>query len=738
MSKDDSSGIMFPTLDPNQRVQNWLNRAPSPDLLSPVPDQDIRESFRSSTSAGPWYFPRSRSASPVLQETSSRPRSDSNNGKRVLFDIPDRYDRIVGTLSSVTSIDMDANRGRTAPREPRGETSDAYEPGRQPFHLRVSSQPQLPHLVDFGMNQPQLVKKMPHTLSHTRANSTTASQQSLQQAARDPTPDRGRKREKVYELESEESDKGLSPVAETTASTFLPRSTTMNKMGEMFKRRQDKSRDHSRSVSRHNSPEPSSSADAQARRRPAPLELDETSSFGLGARSNIRVVQNPIVSPGLEQGQDGQGGPKFTQYRSSSVYMDDTPLPYYNEPSPSPLYAPTKNQMMGRANSILQGYAAWKGDKLDVGSPMSGGLPHSQSTPAMEQGHPSEMMHAGDQVSLGHSNEGTPLKSRFKEDVTPLFTPLTPYLMHSRMRTKTMIGHKGWLEDTAEQKPMVKKEGLGIVGAFKKTARKIAAEMSEFRGGEKHRATTARELSISLDPREQSLLYCELEFILSNALSAYINLQLHSGRLNPHIHAKISDAWAQKGRPKVVGFRYDLETQIDMIAQHIGSFRFYGPYQTDPDIIKGCLYGMKVNARAMRIHTYCQPDSVVAKHILDAQGLLVMLDSPESVQVPLAEVSQFFKVVIEREDDARRKRYADKAFAGAEPAPNKGFVPETHDNEGLSPPKGRYPGEYRVKNQIHVPEDERDFSGPILEPKTYDPLRSNLPMGEEQDQKQFQ
>ncbi|KAI0884834.1 uncharacterized protein GGS22DRAFT_164445 [Annulohypoxylon maeteangense] len=254
--------------------------------------------------------------------------------------------------------------------------------------------------------------------------------------------------------------------------------------------------------------------------------------------------------------------------------------------------------------------------------------------------------------------------------------------------------------------------------------------MTEFRG-EKPRSRTARELNISLDPREQSLLYCELEFILSNALSAYINLQLHSGRLNPHIHARISDAWEQKGRPKVIGFRYDLETQIEMIAAHIGSFRFYGPHQANHDVIKGCLYGMKVNARAMRIHTYCQPDPVIAKHVLDAQGLMVLLDSPESVQLPLAEVSQFFKVVLEREKEARKKRFAEKTatrdVSGF--APNKGPLPPDRDPEDLSPPKGRHPGEYRVKNQIHVPEGERSFSGPVLEPKVYDPLRSNPPMG---------
>ncbi|KAI1213594.1 uncharacterized protein F4807DRAFT_193318 [Annulohypoxylon truncatum] len=729
-----------------QKVWSWLDSATNnkqdPNLLGPFPDWIPRKIYSPSLpgdlpqSGGltdivdapvekPSSFStgRSRSASPVLRRKSSRLLVTHNKLKRVRFaDLPDMYPTPAKTIAS---LEMEPARGRTATKEP----------GREPFHARVASQPQLPKPEEFGASQHQYAKKYSNTLGHTRNNSVPAVQQYPQQPGRQPTPERGRKLQKTYEFQSDESDKGLSPVAEATMDNHLPHATTMN---DIIARRDTEARDHSRSMSRHKSPKPSSSVGAQARRRPPPLDLNETHRYGVVVRGNAQPVHNPVYSPYPEQGQQGQQH-QFVQYRSSSVYMDDTPLPYYDEPSPSPLHVPTTSEMRGRADSILQGYNVWKDSQSGVGTPM-GGLERTRSTTAMEHGHPSEMMKAGDRVSLGPSHDGatlagTPVQERFKEVEAPLFTPLTPYLMHTRMGSKTMIGNKGWLEDTAEQakKPTAKKKDASFMDTFKKTARKIAAEMTEFRG-EKPRTHTARELNISLDPREQSLLYCELEFILSNALSAYINLQLHSGRLNPHVHAKISDAWEQKGRPKVIGFRYDLETQIDMIAAHVGSFRFYGPHQADHDVVKGCLYGMKVNARSMRIHTYCQPDPVIAKHILDAQALMRLLDSPDSVQVPLAEVSQFFKVVLEREKDARKKRLAEKAGAAAGTAgyaPNKGPRPQNQgqDPENLSPPKGKHPGEYRVKNQIGVPEGERDFSGPVLEPKVYDPLRSNPPMG---------
>lgn len=237
------------------------------------------------------------------------------------------------------------------------------------------------------------------------------------------------------------------------------------------------------------------------------------------------------------------------------------------------------------------------------------------------------------------------------------------------------------------------------------------------------RFSVPRELNISLDPREQSLLYCELDFGLSNALSGYINVQLHNGRLNPHILAKVADAWEQKGRPKVIGFRYDLETQLEIVEAHMDTFRFYGPQQTDPNVLKGLLYGMKVNARSMQVRTLCQPDTVIAKHILDSQALLQLLDSPEAIQISLAEVCQFFKVTVERERMKRKEKQEFKASMRMDGyAPNKGIYPR--DPENLSPPKSKYPGEYRVKNQIYVPESLRDISGPILEPTVYDPAQS--------------
>ncbi|KAI1734895.1 hypothetical protein F4680DRAFT_462074 [Xylaria scruposa] len=209
--------------------------------------------------------------------------------------------------------------------------------------------------------------------------------------------------------------------------------------------------------------------------------------------------------------------------------------------------------------------------------------------------------------------------------------------------SKTLFGEHGWLEDTAASgttKPKIDKVG-GFMESLKRKAREIPTRNI--------RTSVVNRMNISLNAREQSLLYCELEYNLNNALDAYFKAQLNSGRLEASKLSRIADVWAQKGRPKVISFRYDLETQVDLITAHIDNFRFYGPVHAEgPAAIAGLLYAMKTNARYMRIRTFCQPDSVIAKHVLDAQNFLRLLGSPESLQRPLEEVAQFFKVAVDR------------------------------------------------------------------------------------------
>ena len=162
---------------------------------------------------------------------------------------------------------------------------------------------------------------------------------------------------------------------------------------------------------------------------------------------------------------------------------------------------------------------------------------------------------------------------------------------------------------------------------------------------------TSRQLAISLSPREQSLLYCELEFALASALNDYLASQFAHGRLAADKLRRVADDWQRKGRPRVVGFRYDLETQLDLVRLHAaggGEFQFYSRAAASTPAVLGVLDTAKANARVLRVRTFCQPDTVVAKQLLDSQGLFNVLGCPEDQQIKLAEIVAFFKAAVER------------------------------------------------------------------------------------------
>ena len=152
--------------------------------------------------------------------------------------------------------------------------------------------------------------------------------------------------------------------------------------------------------------------------------------------------------------------------------------------------------------------------------------------------------------------------------------------------------------------------------------------------------------AVSLDPREQSLLYCELEFNLTTALNIYISEEHDKGHLSPDNLKRVSDEWHQKGHHKVIGFRYDLETQLELVSLHINDFSFYGRQQGNTTEIALLLNEMKMNARNMRIRTFCQPDTTVAKHLVDSQSLFNLINASASQQIALAEIARFFKLLL--------------------------------------------------------------------------------------------
>jgi len=147
-------------------------------------------------------------------------------------------------------------------------------------------------------------------------------------------------------------------------------------------------------------------------------------------------------------------------------------------------------------------------------------------------------------------------------------------------------------------------------------------------GSNSLRETLTSELALSLDPREQSLLYGELEFQLHQAVLDYLVVQNGHGRIALEAQKKINDGWLAQGRPPVVAFGWDLERQLELLELHVGAVRFSGRRALNPVELHGLLQAVRSNSRSLRLRTYCQPDRVIAKHITDGQALFDTLGVP--------------------------------------------------------------------------------------------------------------
>ncbi|KIL88931.1 hypothetical protein FAVG1_08182 [Fusarium avenaceum] len=405
----------------------------------------------------------------------------------------------------------------------------------------------------------------------------------------------------------------------------------------------------------------SSIAERRQRNPPSPLQLGTGRRSGVGPRpAEMEDVPQP-VSP-LGQGRFDRG-PIFDDNASSVYSAQPTALP-------SPLHLSHLRSRSKVDNTVENSYKDWlmNHDPSMIRESASHPEPlvnrprrSKSSADGLRQARAVEVHSppVPQIITLHANNNNQPVQD------TPLFSPLQMYFRGAdypsvKKGEKVMIGDNGWLERTdngADQGSKVPQKKTGILDSIKKMAKDVAElHYNARRVQPTTRPRPPSQVSISLNAREQSLLYCELEFNLSTALNDYITVQLDKGRLVPDKLKKVADAWQNKGRPKVVGFRYDLETQLELVNLHVDDFRFYGRRQADPTEIGGLLHAMKVNARAICVRTLCQPDTVIAKQLVDAQSVFKMLGVPDEQQVALAEIAQFFKVIVERELDSRERR----------------------------------------------------------------------------------
>ncbi|KND92759.1 hypothetical protein TOPH_02598 [Tolypocladium ophioglossoides CBS 100239] len=530
------------------------------------------------------------------------------------------------STSSLTPSRRSLYRGSAGPQ---GQSvSPKKRQAKTPLHIRMNlTETQMERITDAFTNK---VNSSPgrarRRLEETPTKSTPQSQQGSSS-----------RHKMTYSLSSSGDDDEESRVASTTFSDLMPR-----RQGDIFA---------------------ASLAERRQQPPPAPIQVrDSRAAARTPHRAQLESVSHAVspLSPPREGRQGGTGSGEVS--------------PYHRSGQPESFY--TRNTTSGSSDANVNGpvmdmYKAW----AQRASPMEYPEPPPRVQSVAQRPRRSKSTSDG-LVSDGlRFSEGPPPPlpiqnpargSAVQSADSPPFSPLALYFRGNdfpsvKKGEKTMIGHNGWLERTGKALEKAKKapqKKAGLLESIKKIAKDMTAEFSNpnRRSQSAAKEAGAAHVPISLNAREQSLLYCELEFHLTSALNDFITAELDKGHLVPDNLKKISDWWNGQGRPKVVGFRYDLETQLGLVGLHVNDFNFYGRRQSNPIEIAGLLDAMKTNARQIRVRTFCQPDPVIAKQLVDAQSLFNMINASNAQQAALAEIAQFFKVIVERERDYRERR----------------------------------------------------------------------------------
>jgi hypothetical protein len=108
----------------------------------------------------------------------------------------------------------------------------------------------------------------------------------------------------------------------------------------------------------------------------------------------------------------------------------------------------------------------------------------------------------------------------------------------------------------------------------------------------------------------------------------FLMAQYDSGRTSLDSVKKITESWASRNRPQVIEFQFDQATQRDLILLNLKTFEFHGEAKENPMVLNSVMYNWRVIAKEMSVRTFCNPDSVVRKHLHDVHKILEMLGAP--------------------------------------------------------------------------------------------------------------
>ncbi|KAJ5616983.1 hypothetical protein N7537_002097 [Penicillium hordei] len=194
--------------------------------------------------------------------------------------------------------------------------------------------------------------------------------------------------------------------------------------------------------------------------------------------------------------------------------------------------------------------------------------------------------------------------------------------------TKNLFGNNGYLEDNEGPRNKrfrylrraVKKGHSAVKGMFWDGDRALISSS-------KPSIVTENTASITLNTDVQSILYAEIENMITQAANEFLMREYYEGHLTTSSLSKVKKRWEKKNMPGVPQFRFDQFTQYKLISANRNHLQFGN---TSNNLGRTTvLRNWKKICKHMSIRTFVAPDSVVKKDIHDILDVLQLLKADE-------------------------------------------------------------------------------------------------------------
>ncbi|KAJ5952597.1 uncharacterized protein N7479_011010 [Penicillium vulpinum] len=197
--------------------------------------------------------------------------------------------------------------------------------------------------------------------------------------------------------------------------------------------------------------------------------------------------------------------------------------------------------------------------------------------------------------------------------------------------TKTLFGKKGYLDNNEGPRDKKFKFLKGAIQKGHSTLGSIKGMVWDHNRAlinvPKPSIVTENTAPINLSTNVQSLMYAEVENMITHAANEFLMKEYYNGHLTTNSLNKLKKNWEKQCMPGVPEFRFDQTTQCELISANIDHLSFgQASNGLSPNIILG---NWKKICKNMSIRTFVAPDSVVKRHIHDIVDVLEILKADE-------------------------------------------------------------------------------------------------------------